>query len=61
MLDWLGWSGLTPSEQVAAVSGGAAMLGGYLALQAGLRVMFGGLLLRRRRAKGRKAKPRRRR
>lgn len=43
-LDWLGWSALTPTEQLAAISGAATSLGVAMTLRAA----FGGLALRRR-------------
>jgi hypothetical protein len=59
----LGWSGLTPSEQLSAASGAAAMLGLVLTARAGARAVFGGLRLPRRsraKPKGKARKGRRR-
>jgi hypothetical protein len=51
-LDWLGWSGLTPNEQLSAI-GGATV---FLSLSTATRVLFGGLALKRVQTKKRKRK-----
>jgi hypothetical protein len=61
-MDWVGWGGLTPNEQVAAIYGGATSLGVVMLRKA----MFGGLArkwakARKKKAKRRKAKPKGRR
>jgi hypothetical protein len=42
-MDFVGWSALSPTEQLAAISGGVAGLG----LSMTLRTLFGGLRLHR--------------
>lgn len=44
VIDFIGWDGLTPNEQLAAISGAMIALGSVLASRA----VFGGLGLRRR-------------
>jgi hypothetical protein len=54
-MEWVGWGGLTPMEQLAFLCGGATTAG----LLMGVYGLFGGLALKRTKAKRkrRKAKP----
>jgi hypothetical protein len=49
--DWLGWSGLTPNEQLAGTIGGVVGLWSWPALKVAWKTFFGGLGLRRARRK----------